>query len=165
MLDENLNDIHSGLIVAPYKDKNIYPLMGLLYQEFPNWSGTKIRSYMDLVLSKENTNGGVLIAQNEALYYVGVLVYSFQKINFDFEKNIESTKKTNIIVIENLIASSPVLQKQVFMSLINSSIKIGKNHSCEYIELPNFENGHLQLLELKYANKIIKEGIRTYIKL
>ena len=49
--------------------------------------------------------------------------------------------------------------------LINSSIKIGKNHSCEYIELPNFENGHLQLLELKYANKIIKEGIRTYIKL
>ena len=165
MLDENLNDIHSGLIVAPYKDKNIYPLMGLLYQEFPNWSGTKIRSYMDLVLSKQNTNGGVLIAQNESLYYVGVLVYSFQKINFDFDKNIESTKKTNIIVIENLIASSPILQKQVFFILIEKVIMLAKEKKCEFVELPKFDEAY-DLIRQKYNSKISNPNdFRVFIKL
>ena len=45
------------------------------------------------------------------------------------------------------------------------SMKIGKMYSCEYMELPNFENGNLKLLESKYFGRIKKEGFRTYIKL
>ncbi len=165
MSKETSNFIYPGFNVNPYKSKDIHPLMGLLSQEFPNWSTNKISSYMNLALSKQNDSGGILVAQNEASYYVGILIYTFQQIDLSILEKTKDEKKVNIIVIENLIASSPVLQKEVFMTLINSSMKIGKMYSCEYMELPNFENGNLKSLESKYFGRIKKEGFRTYIKL
>jgi hypothetical protein len=165
MSKETSKYYYPGLNVNSYKSKNIHPLMSLLGQEFPNWSTNKISSYMNLALSKQNDSGGILVAQNEASYYVGILIYTFQQIDLGILENTKNEKKVNIIIIENLIASSPVLQKEVFMALIDHSMKVGNLHSCEYIELPNFENGNLKLIELKYSGKIKKEGFRTYIKL
>ena len=169
MSKESYVNTYSGLNVLSYKGPDVHPLMGLLSQEFPNWSAKKINSYMNLVFSKQDDTGGVLVARNEAFYYVGILIYTFQKIDSNIFKNSEESRKSvplkDIIVVENLIASSPILQKEVFMTLINSSIKIGNLHSCAYIELPNYENDNLKLLELKYSGKIKKEGFRTYIEL
>ena len=69
-----------GLQVVRYKDKDVAPLFPLLEQEFSNWTPKKISSYMDLVITKASDTGGVLVAQNEASYYVGLVVYTLQQI-------------------------------------------------------------------------------------
>ena len=132
-----------GLQIVPYGENNIQPLLGLLNQEFPNWPSNRIKSYMDLVTSKKNDVAGILVAKNESEYYVGLLIYTFQQIKDYKIGNSTNGKKdriANIFVVENLIASSLILQNKVFLSLVDEGIKIGKDNSCYYIELPKFDD-------------------------
>jgi hypothetical protein len=163
-----------GLQVARYSDKDIAPLFPLLEQEFPNWTPTKISSYMDLVTTKASDTGGVLVAQNEASYYVGLVVYTLQQIkseNFNcFPDSKYSGEVLNeiydILVIENIIASSVVLQKQVFMALVDATVKIAKHLSCNYVELPKVDHESFQFVRKKYGSQIEDaEGFRSYITL
>ena len=159
-----------GLQVARYKDKDIAPLFPLLEQEFSNWAPKKISSYMNLVITKASDTGGVLVAQNEALYYVGLVVYTLQQIrseNFNCFAQLEKKDKIhNILVIENIIAASPILQKQVFMALVEATINIAKHLSCDYIELPKIDHESFQFVQKKYGPQIEDaKGFRSYIAL
>ncbi len=163
-----------GLQVARYKDKDIAPLFPLLEQEFSNWAPKKIASYMNLVITKTNDDGGVLVAQNEALYYVGLVVYTLQQIKSEhFDCFADSKKKGevlneiyDILVIENIIASSPILQKQVFMALVEATVKIAKYLSCDYVELPKVDHESFQFVRKKYGPQIEDaKGFRSYITL
>ena len=156
-----------GLQIVPYEENNIQPLLGLLNQEFPNWPSNRIKSYMDLVTSKKNDVAGILVAKNEAEYYVGLLIYTFQQIKDYKIGNSTNGKKdqiANIFVVENLIASSLILQNKVFLSLVDEGIKIGKDNSCDYIELPKFDDESYNLIKEKYRNQIVDSGsFRTYL--
>ena len=156
---------YTGLLVTHYKSDNIYPLLPLLSQEFPNWTIDKIKNYIKLVISKNHDVAGMLIAQNEASYNVGLLVYTFQSIS---SKSSNKNKKDDLmdgLVIENLIASSPILQKQVFFILIESVIKMAKKNNCEFIELPKFDETY-ELIKQKYQKQITdSNSFRIFIKL
>ena len=156
-----------GLQIVPYEKNNIQPLLGLLNQEFPSWPSNRIKSYMDLITSKKNDIAGILVAKNEAEYYVGLLIYTFQQIKDFTIRNSTNGKKdqiVNIFVVENLIASSLILQNKVFLSLVDEGIKIGKNNSCDYIELPKFDDESYDLIKEKYRNQIVDSGsFRTYL--
>jgi len=163
-----------GLQVARYKDRDVAPLFPLLEQEFSNWTSKKISSYMDLVTTKASDTGGVLVAQNEAMYYVGLVVYTLQQIkseHFDCFKDSEKETEVlnevyDILVIENIIASSPILQKQVFMALVEATVKIGKHLSCDYVELPKVDHESFQFVQKKYGPQIEDaKGFRSYIAL
>ncbi len=108
----------TGLDIRNYTNDNIYPLLPLLSQEFPNWTIDKIKNYVKLVISKNLDVSGILIAQNEALYNVGLLIYTLQTVSSELLGNSKKEKLSNGIVVENLNASSPILQKQVFFLLI-----------------------------------------------
>jgi len=163
-----------GLQVARYKDKDIAPLFPLLEQEFSNWPPKKISSYMDLVTTKASDTGGVLVAQNEALYYVGLVVYTLQQIKSEHFNCFKDSKNESevlnevydILVIENIIASSPILQKQVFMALVEATVKIAKHLSCDYVELPKVDHESFQFVRKKYGSQIEDaKGFRSYIAL
>jgi len=163
-----------GLRVDRYKDKDIAPLLPLLEQEFSNWAPRKISSYMDLVITKASDTGGVLVAQNEALYYVGLVVYTLQQIKSEhFDCFSDSKKKGNvlnevydILVIENIIASSLILQKQVFMALVEATVNIAKHLSCDYVELPKVDHESFLFVRKKYGPQIEDaKGFRSYITL
>jgi len=156
---------YTGLLVTHYKSDNIYPLLPLLSQEFPNWTIDKIKNYIKLVISKNHDVAGMLIAQNEASYNVGLLVYTFQSIS---SKSSNKNKKDDLmdgLVIENLIASSPILQKQVFFILIENAIKMAKKNNCQFIELPKFDETY-ELIKEKYKKQISHQNsFRVIIKL
>ena len=163
-----------GLQVAQYKNDDITPLFPLLEQEFLNWTPKKISSYMDLVIAKSSDTGGVLVAQNEALYYVGLVVYTLQQIKSEHFNCFADSKKKgevlnevyDILVIENIIASSPILQKQVFMALVEATVKIAKHLSCDYVELPKVDHESFQFVRKKYGSQIEDaKGFRSYITL
>ncbi len=163
-----------GLQVAQYKDKDIAPLFPLLEQEFSNWTLKKISSYMDLVTTKASDTGALLVAQNEALYYVCLVVYTLQQIKSEHFDCFANSKKDavvvnevyNILVIENIIASSPILQKQVFMALVDATVKIAKHLSCDYVELPKVDHESFQFVQKKYGSQIEDaKGFRSYIAL
>ena len=72
----------------------------------------------------------------------------------------------DILVIENIIASSPVLQKQVFMALVEATVKIAKYLSCDYVELPKVDHESFQFVRKKYGYQIEDaKGFRSYIAL
>ena len=154
-----------GLLVTHYKSDNIYPLLPLLSQEFPNWTIDKIKNYVKLVITKNHDVAGMLVAQNEAAYNVGLLVYTFQSISPELIGNKKKNPFENGIVVENLIASSPILQKQVFFLLIESIVNIAKNNNCKFIELPKIDETY-ELIKEKYKNQITHHNnFRIFIKL
>jgi hypothetical protein len=156
---------YTGLLVTHYKSDNIYPLLPLLSQEFPNWTIDKIKNYVKLVISKNNDVAGMLVAQNEAAYYVGLLVYTYQSITSELLGNTIKDQFTKGIVVENLIASSPILQKQVFFILIENVIKMAKKNNCQFIELPKFDETY-DLIKEKYKKQISHQNsLRVFIKL
>ena len=164
-----------GLQIGSYEGKDIYPLLPLLKQEFPDWSSKQINSYIDLVTSKKDAVTGLLVARNEAYYYVGLIIYTIQQMSnkrvnrFKDSKGKDKTKEEkylNVLVVENLIASSPVLQKQVYIVLVNAVVDIAKTNSCDFVELPKLENESYDLIRDKYQNQITEsKGFRTYLKL
>jgi len=156
---------YTGLSVTHYKNDNIYPLLPLLSQEFPNWTIDTIKNYVKLVISKNNDVAGMLVAQNEASYYVGLLVYTNQSITSESLGNTKKDQFVKGIVVENLIASSPILQKQVFFILIENVIKIAKKNNCQFIELPKFDETY-ELIKEKYKKQLSHQNsFRVFIKL
>lgn len=144
---------YTGLSITHYKSDNIYPLLPLLSQEFPNWTIDKIKNYVKLVITKNHDVAGMLVAQNEASYYVGLLVYTNQSITSKLLGNTKKGQFVNGIVVENLIASSPILQKQVFFILIENIITMAKKNNCQFIELPKFDETY-ELIKEKYKKQI-----------
>ena len=156
---------YTGLSVTHYKSDNIYPLLPLLSQEFPNWTIDKIKNYVKLVISKNNNVAGMLVAQNEAAYYVGLLVYTCQSSTSELLGNTKKDQFIKGIVVENLIASSPILQKQVFFILIENVITLAKKNNCQFIELPKFDETY-DLIKEKYKKQISHQNsFRVFIKL
>jgi hypothetical protein len=156
---------YTGLLVTHYKSDNIYPLLPLLSQEFPNWTIDKIKNYVKLVISKNNDVAGMLVAQNEAAYYVGLLVYTCQSSTSELLGNTKKDQFIKGIVVENLIASSPILQKQVFFILIENVITLAKKNNCQFIELPKFDETY-ELIKEKYKKQISHQNsFRVFIKL
>lgn len=156
---------YTGLSITHYKSDNIYPLLPLLSQEFPNWTIDKIKNYVKIVISKKPDVAGMLVAQNEAMYYVGLLIYTFQSISSELIGNTKKSQFENGIVVENLIASSPILQKQVFFLLTESVVKIAKKNNCKFIELPRIDETY-ELIKEKYNNQITHHNsFRIFIKL
>ena len=156
---------YTGLLITHYKSDNIYPLLPLLSQEFPNWTLDKIKNYVKIVISKKPNVAGMLVAQNEATYYVGLLIYTFQSISPELIGNTKKSQFENGIVVENLIAASPILQKQVFFLLTESIAKIGKKNNCKFIELPRIDETY-ELVKEKYKNQITHHNsFRIFIKL
>ena len=157
---------YTGLIISNYDSENINPLLPLLSEEFPNWSVAKIKSYISTVIKKKQNIAGVLVAQNEAFYYVGLLVYTFQQITSEnFGKNQNENQFIDGLIIENLVASSPILQKQVFMTLVEEAIRIANTNSCAFVELPKLDESY-QLVKKKYQNQITNvNGFRTFLKI
>ena len=173
MISVKVNKHWGGLQIVPYTDKNIYPLLPLLKQEFPLWSSKQIKHYVELVASKKQDVTGLLVARNEAHYYVGLIVYTIQQMD---SKRVDKPKSNNgkdkeektldVLVIENLIASSPFLQKQVFMALVDAVVDIAESNSCDFLELPMFDNESYDLIKNKYQDQILEsQGFRTYLKL
>ncbi|WP_435150530.1 hypothetical protein ACIJYB_05880 [Candidatus Pelagibacter bacterium nBUS_44] len=160
----NINNL-PGLNIIRFKnnDLNLIGILPLIAEEFPSWGLDRLKSYIRLVL-KQDSNG-ILVAKNDSSYNVGLLIYSIQDIiNKGFSKN---TKKefSKCLVVENLISSSPVLEKKVFLQLTNKAVDIAENNSCEIVELPRF-NTSFDLVKKKYKKNIINfNGWRTFIKI
>ncbi len=160
----NINNL-PGLNIIRFKnnDLNLIGILPLIAEEFPSWGLDRLKSYIRLVL-KQDSNG-ILVAKNDSSYNVGLLIYSMQDIiNKGFSKN---TKKefSKCLVVENLISSSPVLEKKVFLQLTNKAVDIAENNSCEIVELPRF-NTSFDLVKKKYKKNIINfNGWRTFIKI
>ena len=75
-------------------------------------------------------------------------------------------KPLNVLVAENLIASSPILQKQTFVVLVDAVIDIAETNSCDYVELPKFDNESYDLIRDRYQSQIMEaKGYRTYLRL
>jgi len=173
MISANLAKHWGGLDIGSYESNNIYPLLPLLKQEFPDWSSKQIKSYVELLISKKDVVTDLLVAKNEAHYYVGLIVFTVQQmsskhVNKSKVINIKDKEKKplNVLVIENLIASSPILQKQVFMALVDAVIDIAENNSYDFVELPKLDNESYDLIKDKYQSQIMGfEGLRTYLKL
>ena len=164
-IEQNTN---TGLIISNFRSNNIYPLLPLLSQEFPNWSMDKIKNYVKLVVSKEkgvSDPSGILVAQNNALYYVGLLIYTYQTITSNLLAKNNKDEFVNGIVVENLNVSSPILQKNVFFILLESLIKIAKKNNCDFVELPKIDETY-ELIEKKYKKQIIHpNNFRFFINL
>ena len=162
---EAIQNDYTGLLIKQYDNDNIYPLLPLLSLEFPNWTLDKINNYVKIVISKKHNVSGMLVAQNEAMYYVGLLIYTFQHISPELIGNTKKNQFENGIVVENLIASSPILQKQVFFLLTESIAKIAKKNNCKFIELPKIDETY-ELIKEKYKNQITHyNNFRIFIKL
>jgi hypothetical protein len=154
---------HTGLIISNYESNDINPLLPLLSEEFPDWSIDKIKGYIGLVIKNKKDVAGILVAKNEAYYNVGLLIYTIQQVQTK-TKETENKSLENCVVIENLVASSPILQKQVFLLMVEEVFKIAKNTSCKFIELPRLDNGYM-LVKDKYKTKIQNvNGFRTFLK-
>jgi hypothetical protein len=154
-----------GLIISKYDSVDINPLLPLLSEEFPDWSIDKIKSYIKLVIKNKNDSGGVLVAKNEAFYNVGLLIYTIQQIQNKTIKVESNNTFANCFVIENLIASSPILKKQVFFLMVEESFKIASSIPCTYIELPKLDDNY-KLIKDKYKNEIKNvNGFRTFLKI
>jgi hypothetical protein len=162
---EAIQNDHTGLLIKHYDSDNIYSLLPLLSQEFPNWTLDKIKNYVKIVISKKPDVAGMLVAQNEAKYYVGLLIYTFQSISPELIGNTKKNQFENGVVVENLIASSPIMQKQVFFLLIESIIKTAKNKNCKFVELPKIDETY-ELIKEKYKNQITRQNnFRIFINL
>ena len=165
MLSTNNASNLPGLNISTFKnnDLNLMSILPLIAEEFPSWGLDKLKSYIGLVLKQESN--GILVAKNDSSYNVGLLIYSMQDIiNKGFSKN---TKKefSKCLVVENLISSSSLLEKKVFLQLTNKAIDIAENNSCEIVELPRF-NTSFDLVKKKYKKNIINfNGWRTFIKI
>ena len=155
---------NTGLIISNYDSKDINPLLPLLSEEFPDWSIDKIKGYIGLVIKNKHDVAGILVAKNEAYYNVGLLIYTIQQVQTK-TKEKENKSLENCVVIENLVASSPILQKQVFLLMVEEVFKIAKNTSCKFIELPRLDNGYM-LVKNKYKTKIQNvNGFRTFLRI
>ena len=160
----NINNLR-GLNISTFKNNDLHlmSILPLIAEEFPSWGLDVLKKYIKLVLKQESN--GILTAKNSSLYNVGLLIYSMQDIiNKGFSKN---TKKefSKCLVVENLISSSSLLEKKVFLQLTNKAIDIAENNSCEIVELPRF-NTSFDLVKKKYKKNIINfNGWRTFIKI
>ncbi len=163
MLTQNYNKHIPGLVISKYAHSDLNLLLPLLAEEFPNWNFNKLKGYINLVL-KKNSNG-ILVVKNKALYNLGLLIYSIQDISAN---NLCKNKKeefTKCLIVENLIVSSPVLEKKIFLLLTEKAMDIAENNSCEFVELPRF-NQSFDLIKDKYKGNIINlNGWRTFIKI
>jgi len=165
---ESKSNYDTGLLISNFNKKNIYPLLPLLSQEFNNWSLARIKNYINRVISNEKGNSnqsGILVAQNDSLYYVGILIYTYQTITSNLLKNNSEEEFVNGIVVENLAASSPILQKNVFFILLERLVKIAKKNNCDFIELPKIDETY-ELIEKKYKKQIVHpNNFRFFINL
>ena len=156
---------YTGLIISNYDSNDTNPLLHLLSQEFPDWTIDKIKSYIGLVIKNKNDVAGLLVAKNEAFYNVGLLIYTIQQVRTKTNKETNNKDFENCVVIENLVASSPILQKQVFLLLVEEAFNIAKINSCKFVELPRLDNGY-QLIKDKYKTKIQNvNGFRTFLRI
>ena len=156
---------NTGLIISNYDSNDTNPLLPLLSQEFPDWPIDKIKSYISLVIKNKKDVAGLLVAKNEAFYNVGLLIYTIQQVRTKTNKETNNKDFENCVVIENLVASSPILQKQVFLLLVEEAFNIAKINSCKFVELPRLDNG-FQLIKDKYKTKIQNvNGFRTFLKI
>jgi len=164
-----LSEHWGNLEIKPYGSSNYEPLMPILQQEFPNWNSKKIKSYMNLANGKDENISGVLAAKNASGYYVGCLIYTFQQIDsksFDYPNNIDSNENLNIFVIENINACIPILQKKIFLALVDEAINIAENYDCDYLELPTLGTDDYELVRKKYEKQTQDpKNFRTYLKL
>ena len=138
MITQKNSNFLPGLKISQLKADNcdlsgIFPLIA---EEFPSWGISKLRGYLDKVFKNESS--GLLVAQNETFYNVGLLIYTIQNVCAEKFGNLEDDF-SKCLVIENLIASSPILEKSVFLSLVEKAIDIAENNSCKSIELPKFD--------------------------
>jgi len=161
---------HFGnLIIKPFTAKDISPLLPILHQEFPKWDKQRIKSYMNIVIKEDLKSSGVLSAMNESGYYVGILIYTFQQVSseeFDYPKNINLNQTFDVLVAENINSCIPILQKKIFMTLVDAAIDIAKDNACDYIELPTLATDSYELIKEKYADRVIDpKTFRTYLKL
>ena len=153
----------TGLSVDIYNSDNVYPLLPLPSEEFPEWTIDKIKNYVKLVVSKEDTIAGLLVVKNESLYNVGLLVYTFQSVSTNYLYANNKKKFSKGLVVENIVASSPILKQQIFLLIVDHAIDIAKKNNCKFIELPKF-NETFKLIEKKYNKQIIKiNSYRTAI--
>ena len=163
MLAQNYNKHIPGLVISKYAPSDLSLLLPLLAEEFPNWNFDKLKSYINLVLKKKSN--GILVVKNNALYNLGLLIYSIQDIS---AKNLCKNKKeefTKCLIVENLIVSSPVLEKKIFLLLTEKAMDIAENNSCDLVELPRF-NQSFDLIKDKYNDDIVNlNGWRTFIKI
>ena len=124
---------------------------------------------MDLANDKDKSVAGVLAAKNASGYYVGCLIYTFQKMDsksFNYPNHIGSDKNFKIFVIENINACIPMLQKNIFLALVDEAINIAENYDCDYLELPTLATEHYELVKKKYKEQIQDpKDFRTYLKL
>ena len=157
------------LEIKPYQSANYEPLMPILQQEFPNWNSKKIKSYMNLANIKDKSVAGVLAAKNSSGYYVGCLIYTFQQMDsksFNYPNHIDSDKSLKVFVIENINACIPMLQKNIFLALVDEAINIAENYDCDYLELPTLGTEHYELVKKKHKKRIQDpKDFRTYLKL
>jgi len=153
-----------GLKISQLKTDNfdLSGILPLIAEEFPSWGVLKLKDYLNKVF--KNKSNGLLVAQNETSYNVGLLIYSIQDVCAEKFGNLED-EFSKCLVIENLIASSPILEKSVFLSLVEKAIDIAENNSCKSIELPKFD-ASFDLIKKKYKNKILNlNGWRTFLEI
>ena len=134
MSSVRINSHWGNLIIGSYINKNIDPLMPILQQEFPNWNSKRIKSYMDLVSLENSKISGVLAAKNEFGYYVGCLIYTFQQINsenFDLPQHYNQNETCKVFIVENINSCIPILQKQIFLALVDEVIKIAEDNNSK----------------------------------
>ena len=164
-LKSSLNN-DAGLKISHYNSSDgVYPILPLLSEEFPNWTIDKIKNYVKLVDSKKSDVAGILVAQNEAKYNVGMLIYSFQSISSKYLQTNEKKEFTYGLIVENIVSLSPILRQQIYFVIIEYVINLAKKNNCKFIELPRFDESY-NLIKKKYQFQISNpNSFRVFIKL
>jgi hypothetical protein len=169
MCSVKVSDHWGNLKIGSYNNQSYDPLMPILQQEFPNWNSKRIKSYMNLVSQGDSEISGILAAKNESGYYVGFVIYAFHQIDkgkFNSLEFSEQNETYNVFVIENINSCIPILQKQIFLAMVDECIKIANANNCDYIELPTLNTQSYDLVKNKYNNQIQdSKSFRTYIKI
>ena len=98
-----------------------------------------------------------------------VLSSCFPKINsenFDLPQHYNQNETCKVFIVENINSCIPILQKQIFLALVDEVIKIAEDNNCDYIELPTLNTQSYLLVKEKYNNQIENpKTFRTYIKI
>jgi hypothetical protein len=152
----NNNKSHNSKIkVELFNGDNVTPLVPIFSNEFPNWSGDKIKCHIHSFSNSCANVSGVLLAKNEAQYIIGILLYRF------IENNVTKTNQKQIhykkyLKITEIFTFNNLFQNETFLALFNYTKVICLKNSCSYVELPNKDNKYNKIKD-KNKNQIVSK--------
>ena len=147
--------IYSRLNVRLCDMTHIDILIPILIDEFDTWSHDSRRNYLQQILQSSSCSAGVLAAQNDEGYFVGLLIYEFRQgsSNLGAKKKEEEHFSLEII---SMLSTNSMFRKEIIGSLIKGVQAICVNNYCDLIKIPNHSDV-VKILERDYKDNLMEK--------